>query len=45
VKQIEDRVLTKKNMPTNQTLSGIDYGIVSDWVACENDVSKCIPPQ
>lgn len=41
VAQIDDRVVKKKNMPTNQTLSGTDYQIVVDWVACQQDATKC----
>ncbi len=38
---IEERVLVKKNMPTNQTLAGTDYQIIQDWVSCQKDVTKC----
>lgn len=41
---VEDRVLVKKNMPTNQTLSGTDYQTVRTWVDCQKDASKCPPP-
>lgn len=41
---IEDRVLVKKNMPTNQTLSGEDYGTIRSWVNCQRDATKCPTP-